>query len=370
METLQVNQSRLWLLAAILLMSLSLLPAVYAQRPISNPNCSNRVTVWDNDSLSSIAQARNLSLTDLAAKNGLPTNAQLFIGDVLCLDGVGAAAAPTATASPSPVATTQPNVGTGGATTPVATATPSTPTATTQPNVGTGGATTPSATATPSTPAPATGGASPAVTVNFQRGQTGIPSGYSVYTVQVGDNLFKISQSNGADFNTLVSANRITNISLIYVGETLLIPPRTVPGTIPPAGGGTLPPTGAPNPGTGGPTTPAQPPATGGVFVPAPNTIPTLSLQPTSARPGSSITVSGANYPGNAQVTIYLEKKSEGLKSAAITTVTTQPNGTFSVSITIPATWSNGAAVNQNTVSVSAYTATGGYWAMNFFVNR
>lgn len=370
-----MKTTRFLLILTLVLASLALLlTPVYAQRPIPNPNCTNRVTVWDNDSLVKIAEAQKVSLADLAAKNGIPTNAVLFIGDVLCLDGVAAATVVT----PAPTATT-PAPATGGSTVTGSVQTTATP----APNIGTGGAiaTTPAPTATTSgstvtgsvqttaTPAPATGtggATTAAITVNFLRGQTGIPAGYAIYNVQLGDSLFKISQANGVNLNTLAQANNIVNPSLIYVGETLLVPPRTTtPGGNPPAGGGTLPP--APNPGTGGPTTPT--PSTG-VFVPAPNTIPVLALQPTTARPGGSITVTGSNYPGNVQVTLYLEKQSAGLKSAPITTVTTQPNGTFSATITIPATWANGAAVNQYTVSVSAYTATGGYWAMNYFVNQ
>jgi uncharacterized protein YjdB len=91
---------------------------------------------------------------------------------------------------------------------------------------------------------------------------------------------------------------------------------------------------------------------------------------PTFARPGAQITITGSNYPGNSQIAIYVEKKSLDLASAQITTVTAAPDGTFTATFTVPATWLNGTPITQSTVSVSAYALGTPYWAMNFFTNQ
>ncbi|GAB1421494.1 hypothetical protein MASR2M15_16600 [Anaerolineales bacterium] len=50
------------------------------------------------------------------------------------------------------------------------------------------------------------------------------PPAYTTYTVQYGDNLFRISLRFGKDINVLASLNSITNYNLIYVGQVLKIP--------------------------------------------------------------------------------------------------------------------------------------------------
>jgi LysM repeat protein len=63
------------------------------------------------------------------------------------------------------------------------------------------------------------------------------PTGGSYYTVQPGDNLFRISLRFGLPWTTVAAANNIFNPSVIYVGQALFIPAG---GTVPPPTGGPI----------------------------------------------------------------------------------------------------------------------------------
>jgi LysM repeat protein len=436
---------RLLILTVIIGLLFGLMPLATAAQ-----TCTRQVTVWDNESLNSIAAREGVSVADLAARNNIAPNARLLVGQVLCLDGIasttlsggqGGAMPPqqsgtqaNTTTDPQTL-TTPPQTGTGEAinlpeTVPAgnigaqADAEEDEPTKPSQDdeealegtdanviggggsaplNIGQGGALTntqpntnttqpnnttaqPQTNTQPNTGVvppnntqpntgttaqpqintqPATGTTAQPQTqtqpaalqpMTFYRGQVNatLLPGWQVYTVVPGDTLTSIGTKFGVTVDALMTRNNIPAGSVLFAGETLLIPPA---GTTPP------PPTGGGTP----PTTPGLPP-TPGVFRPAPGTIPIIGITPMTARPGATVTVSGSNYPGSAPVTLYLEKKSSGLISAAIVTVTTNADGTFSTTLTIPGTWSTGATVNQPTVSISGYS-TGGYWAMNFFIN-
>jgi len=334
-----------------MILILSLLLGSMAASAQAPANCVNKVTVWDNDTLAKIARENNVDVQELATLNGLPTTARLLIGQVLCLDGL-ATAQPTL---PSIGAGGESNGGTGGSTSDTA---PSTDQITAQEATATASATatataTPSATATASTTATATASATPAPASSsgaaLLRGQQPPSTAYYLHRVVVGDNLYKIAQAAGVAMNSIASANNIPNPALIFLGEDLIIP-----GT---------PATATATPATGGSTAPVL---TG--FVPAQGSIPSLSL-PARAKPGDTITVTGSNYPGIAPIQFYIERPALGLKSAVIAESITNAEGAFSFDLTIPTTWADGSAVTQSIISVSAYTKTGGYWAMNYFVN-
>lgn len=53
---------------------------------------------------------------------------------------------------------------------------------------------------------------------------TETPSENGTYIVQVGDTLYSIAVRFGLTINDLVEANGISNSSLIYVGQVLIIP--------------------------------------------------------------------------------------------------------------------------------------------------
>lgn len=164
------------------------------------------------------------------------------------------------------------------------------------------------------------------------------------YTIQRGDNLFRIALHFKVRLDVLARVNNITNIHQIYVGQVLNIEAAR---------------TGLQQPGNGN---------NGSIHLPAYGTIPALSLSSYSAKPGATLTISGSNYPGNRDIQLYLESRALGLKSNLLTTVKTDHAGNFTATITIPATWSNGTAVNQYALSVVGYSTWGGYWAMNSFV--
>ncbi|MBI5670346.1 MAG: LysM peptidoglycan-binding domain-containing protein [Chloroflexi bacterium] len=81
----------------------------------------------------------------------------------------------------------------------------------------------------------------------FVIGQTPLPGTGTncTYTVQRGDNLFRISRNYNVDLQTLASYNNIANPSIILVGQQITIPncggqtPGTVVTTVPPVTGGT-----------------------------------------------------------------------------------------------------------------------------------
>src|SRR5215207_6637890 len=173
-----MRRSRLLIIGFMLLaMLLASVSAIMAQT--STTGCQNQVTVWDNDTLSSIAARYNVNVAALASANGLAPNAGLLIGQVLCLDGLSAqvTAVPATTAAP----------GTGGE---VATATPTrTPTAVTT--------TVATVTAQPGVPS-----------LGFIRGQNPNPAtGWTVYVVQAGDTLFAISRRFNTTMQALMAAN-------------------------------------------------------------------------------------------------------------------------------------------------------------------
>ncbi|MBZ0308878.1 MAG: LysM peptidoglycan-binding domain-containing protein [Anaerolineae bacterium] len=307
-----------------ILVLLVAVPAVGAQQQ----GCVNQVTVWDGDSLYGIAQRYNVNAVELAQANGLVPNARLLIGQVLCLDGLAVAQPSTGT---TPATGTTPTTGT----------TPSTGTTST---TGTGGPTT----GTPPTTGTVTG-TTPTRVLGFVRGQGNtLPTGWQEYVVAVEDNLYKISQKFTVSLLEIAQANNITNVNIVFLGESLRIPPGT---------GGT----GNTNGNTGNAVW---------NLPNGPNTIPLISIQPNVAKPGSNVNVVGSNYPPNSTVTLYLEKKAFYLKSDVLATVKADANGQFQHQVTIPATWPGGAAIDQPTVSISGYTAQGGFWAMNYFVNQ
>src|SRR5260221_13659994 len=72
--------------------------------------------------------------------------------------------------------------------------------------------------------------------------------GSASYTVQPGDNLYRISLKFGVTMDSIAAANGITNPNLIFVGQVLNIPGGT---------GAPQQPTAAP----GAPAAPAPPPS-------------------------------------------------------------------------------------------------------------
>ena len=60
-------------------------------------------------------------------------------------------------------------------------------------------------------------------------GTTTPPTSTTTYTVKSGDTLYKIAASYNTTVSKIASANNITNVNLIYVGQVLTIPGTTTP---------------------------------------------------------------------------------------------------------------------------------------------
>jgi LysM repeat protein len=262
---------------------------VYAQT--GNTGCVNKYMVVDGDTLSGIARRFRVDMNELAAVNKIQNVRLIKIGDILCLDGLV-------------VAQPQPGTGTGA---------------------GTGGPITP-----PPVSPPLVGGGAMTVTVG---GRTYATDAQGYYTVQPGDNLYRITLAFGASMTLTAQINNLASTNFVYVGQRLLIPPAT----------------------------PSQP---------VPGLIPAISLQPRLAGPGETITVMGYNYRPGATINLYLEKPSLRRQSNVLKTVTADANGRFTTTVVIPATWPDGFAVDTRTVSIAGRTPDGLYWGMNFFINR
>jgi LysM repeat protein len=56
----------------------------------------------------------------------------------------------------------------------------------------------------------------------------------SVYVVQAGDTLYKISTKLGVDAAALIAANHLTNPNLLFVGQQLIVPGGVAPTAVPP----------------------------------------------------------------------------------------------------------------------------------------
>lgn len=317
----------------LLLVGLLATPLAYAQDDA--PACTQTVTVWDNDTISSIANELNIDAAALASLNNLTLATPLLIGQKLCVEGLAAPPADDAAIGGS----------TDEAPPPTDTVSAEDDSADEMPEAVVN-------------PAPAG--------TNFQRGQNGVPAGWSLHRVDSGDTLYSITRQYNVRLSEVIAANNIPNVNVVFLGESLLIPPNA-----------TMPESNESEEDAESDTPDETPsdddaPAVGGpvaVHTPAEGSIPVINLNPVRAAPGEVITVSGVNYPGNRTVELFIEKQSLGLRSEVLETVTTEPNGTFSVALTIPDEWTEGDPVEELTVSISGYTATGGYWGMNYFVN-
>ncbi|MEL6405173.1 MAG: LysM peptidoglycan-binding domain-containing protein [Chloroflexota bacterium] len=125
-------------------------------------------TVQRGDSLSLIARRFNTTVGTLVNLNGIVNPNQILVGQVLSLPGN----------TPAPAATPVPET---------------------------------------ETPEPETETAEEVVTEPETEEST-------TYTVQPGDNLYRIALANGVTIGALAEANNITNFNLIFVGQELTIP--------------------------------------------------------------------------------------------------------------------------------------------------
>lgn len=96
---------------------------------------------------------------------------------------------------------------------------------------------TPTPTSAPATATPSTTAVPTYTPTPVPPTPTPLPAGQVEYTVQPGDNLFRIALRHGTTVEAVASANDITNPALIYVGQVLTVPSSG--GQQPPVGGTT-----------------------------------------------------------------------------------------------------------------------------------
>lgn len=250
-------------------------------------DCINTYVIRDGDTLSQIAQNNNVEQAELAALNGIDDPRVIFIGDTLCLDGLVVA---------------QPAPGNGG----------EAPESGETPDNG--------ATPPPAQPQPVVVPAELEVQANAEimiRDVEYTTDENGIYIVRGFDRLYNLSYVFGVELTELAAVNNISDRSVIFAGQQLIIP---------------APSFSAPVPGTAG----------------------AVSLVPRVAGPGDIVTVRGANFAPDTDVTVYAEKFSSADQSEALAEVTTDEEGRFEVEIEIPETWEDDRPIDFRTVSIVA----------------
>ena len=189
----------------------SINPVVQPTAASPSAGAGGTYVVQAGDNLYRIALKFGLTVDILAKANGIVNTNLVYVGQTLTIPAGAVVAGPTsAVATVVPLATV-PTVATQpGATTDAGIINPNAP---------------PTATRAPVAP-PSSGGAG------------------GTYTVQAGDNLYRISLKFNTNMLALMQLNNIANANLIYVGQVLTLPGGAQnPGGSTPAPGGTAAPT-------------------------------------------------------------------------------------------------------------------------------
>lgn len=112
-----------------------------------------------------------------------------------------------------------------------------------------------------------------------------------------------------------------------------------------------------------GPTataTPVPPPTNTPVAPPPPALNPFVGVNPTTAGPGTPLTVSGGAFPGNTTVNVHLARFDMGGASAAgserYATVSTDANGVYSMGFAMPDRWPDGELIANGPILVVVAT--------------
>ncbi len=159
---------------------------------IPGADCIHEVRATDRN-LYRIAMNYGLSVDQVAAASGIVNPDLIFVGQKLTIPGCGVTGA-------TPLPTTTPR---GGVI--VATAIPVSPQTLATPQIG--------VTFTPIPGSSGTAGSASSVGV-----------GQQVHIVRQGETLFQISMQYGVPVVSIAAANGISNINVIYLGQTLTIP--------------------------------------------------------------------------------------------------------------------------------------------------
>jgi LysM repeat protein len=186
------------------------------------------------------------------------------------------------------------------------------------------------------------------------------------HIVQRNENLYRIGLVYGVPWQILGQLNGIRNPNHIYVGQVICLPAGvpvfpTQPPATPPA--------------VVIPVTPVVPvtPVPPAVHFPAPGTIPSITFNTRNAPIGSTIVITGTNFPGNADVDIFIAPRTPGVPSTYPSTPSgagrTNPDGTLAVNFTIPAAVGPAPLIGDS-FSILVRARGSGYYAFNYVWNR
>lgn len=184
------------------------------------------------------------------------------------------------------------------------------------------------------------------------------------HTVAPGENLFRIGLKYGLSWVVLQQVNHLPSANFVVVGQVLCIPVILPPITPPP------PPTGIP------PTLPPPPtifpptavPGTG-IVLPPPGVYPKIDIQPRYAKPGTTVTITGVNFPTNEPSDILITPLYSYQPYVPVASLTTTATGTVNTSFVIPTTV-NGQPLTGAAFSIMVKGKVTGYFGYNYVYNR
>ena len=192
----------------------------------------------------------------------------------------------------------------------------------------------------------------------------------SQYTVQPGDNLFRIGVSLNVPWPQIAAANNLSNPSLIFPGEVLCIPGTPAPTATATATGPTLTPSDTPVPSDT--PAPSDTPTATATGLPTPTPVPTSVATPTtfvvptftivSVIKDTSVTIQTANFPPNQDFSVTMGPLGTlGVGGVLVTTTNSGAGGAFTVTYPIPAQLAGTLQIAIRLQSAS------GYYSYNWF---
>jgi LysM repeat protein len=166
------------------------------------------------------------------------------------------------------------------------------------------------------------------------------------YTVQPGDNLYRIGLKYGVAWPRLAEANNLANPRLIFPGQVLCIPAAnatpaasTTPGTT-----ATAVPTGQPQPTL------------------APGAVPAITI--VSVTPGVTVTIQTANFPAHQMFEVRMGKNGTfGVNGTLVTQQDSGAGGSFTATYNIPA-----SLKNERIIAIRLESQAG-YFSYGWFAN-
>jgi LysM repeat protein len=206
-------------------------------------------------------------------------------------------------------------------------------------------------------------------------------TGGSVYVVQPGDNLSSIAQRFGTTVNALLQLNpQITDPSLIYPGEQIVLPSGIIPVTggsvyiVQPGDnltiiaqrlGTTVSVLEQANPQITNPSLiyPGEQINLPSGIIPVTGSQPLVQISPLSGPAGTLVKVGGSGFPANTDLNVTVG--AQGAASTPSTTVTTDSSGDFTAHVAMPADAQPGSTW---TITTAAQTSGGPSASIQFQV--